>query len=54
MIDSWAWIEYFRGTDAGKKARTHIEGEHAAVVSAVNIAEVFRWFLAHASAPHAE
>jgi predicted nucleic acid-binding protein len=26
LIDSYAWIEYFRGSEAGEKAREYIEG----------------------------
>jgi len=29
VIDSYAWIEYFRGTNAGEQAREYIEGKRA-------------------------
>ncbi len=45
LIDSWAWIEYFRGSKAGERAREFIEGEEDAVISTINLAEVYRWIL---------
>ncbi len=41
LIDSWAWIEYFRGTEMGEKTVPLIEGGDEIVVSALNIAEVY-------------
>ena len=26
VIDSYAWLEYFRGTESGKKIRSYVEG----------------------------
>jgi len=45
LIDSWAWIEYFKGSKVGEKARKYIEGKEKAIISAINIAEVYRWIL---------
>lgn len=45
MIDSWAWVEYFKGSRAGAKARAVIEDEEKAVISTINLAEVYRWVL---------
>ena len=45
LIDSWAWIEYFKGSKAGEKARKYIEGKGKTIISAINIAEVYRWIL---------
>jgi predicted nucleic acid-binding protein len=45
LIDSWAWVEYFKGGKAGGKARKWIEGSEKAVISTINIAEVYRWIL---------
>ena len=45
LIDSWAWIEYFKGSKAGGKVRKYIEGKEKAIISAINIAEVYRWIL---------
>lgn len=46
LIDSWAWIEYWRGGPRSKDAAVFIEGKEEAYVSTTNIAEVYRWFLA--------
>jgi len=47
LIDSWAWIEYFKGTPFGKSARDYIEGGDEIVVSSMNIAEVYRFLIAN-------
>ncbi|MFQ6127433.1 MAG: type II toxin-antitoxin system VapC family toxin [Thermoplasmata archaeon] len=46
LIDSWAWIEYWRRGPKSKDAAKFIEGQQEAYVSTINIAEVYRWFLA--------
>ncbi len=46
LVDSWAWIEYFKGTKAGERAKGIIESsKDVAIVSTINIAEVFHWIL---------
>ncbi len=45
MIDSWAWIEYWRGAPRAKAAAVVIEGDEDAIVSAVNLAEMYHWVL---------
>lgn len=46
LIDSWAWIEYFKGSKLGGEAKKLIEdSEERAIVSAINIAEVYGWIL---------
>ena len=44
VIDSYAWIEFFRGTRAGVKARRYIEEENSATPTIV-IAELSRKLL---------
>ena len=44
VIDSYAWIEYFRGTRAGVKARRYIEEENSATPT-ILIAELSRKLL---------
>jgi predicted nucleic acid-binding protein len=44
VIDSYAWIEYFRGTEAGKKIRPYVEGESAAT-SVLTLAELREKYL---------
>ena len=44
VIDSYAWIEYFRGTESGKKVRSYVEGESAAT-SVLTLAELREKYL---------
>jgi predicted nucleic acid-binding protein len=44
VIDSYAWIEYFRASPAGERAKRPIEGEGSATPSIV-VAEVSRKLL---------
>jgi len=44
VVDSYAWIEYFRGTSAGVKAKRYIEEEDSATPTIV-IAELSRKLL---------
>jgi len=39
LIDSFAWIEYFSGSDAGARARSFIEG-HRGITPTIVIAEL--------------
>ena len=46
LIDSWAWIEYFKGSKSGGQVKEIIEdSDERAVISAVNVAEVYGWIL---------
>ncbi len=45
LIDSSIWIEYWKGTPRGTKARPIIEGDEEKIVSTINVAEVYRYFL---------
>jgi predicted nucleic acid-binding protein len=52
LIDSWAWIEYFKGSAVGEKVKEFIENsQDKVIVSAVNIAEVYNSFLRDYSPP---
>ncbi len=44
IIDSYAWIEYFRASSEGQRAKEHIEGEGSATPTVV-VAEVSRKLL---------
>jgi len=44
VIDSYAWIEYFRGTKAGEKAKELIEKDSAAT-SVITLAELREKYL---------
>ena len=43
LIDSWAWIEYWKGGKLAEQAAEYIEGDEESVVSAINLAEVYLW-----------
>ncbi len=43
LIDSWTWIEYWKGGKLAKVAGAYIEGDEESVVSTVNISEVYFW-----------
>jgi predicted nucleic acid-binding protein len=43
LLDSWTWIEYWKGGKLSKAAAEHIEGDEEAVVSTINISEVYFW-----------
>ncbi|MBO3804316.1 MAG: type II toxin-antitoxin system VapC family toxin [Candidatus Brockarchaeota archaeon] len=45
LIDSWAWVEYWKGSKYSEVASKYIEGEDQAIVSAINLAEVYHWIL---------
>ena len=43
LIDSWAWIEYWKGGKLAEEAASYIDGEEESVVSTINLAEVHLW-----------
>ncbi len=45
LIDSWAWIEYWRGGARAREAAAYIDGDEEALASPINLAEVYYWFL---------
>lgn len=45
LIDSWAWIEYFQGSETGRRVRDFLEDDEGLIVSSINISEVYRWIL---------
>ena len=47
LLDSWAWIEYTRRSPRSEKVRPYIEGDELTITSAINVAEVHRFFLAN-------
>jgi predicted nucleic acid-binding protein len=45
VIDSYAWIEYFEGSEAGKRVKTIIENkENKIFTSLVNVSEIMSIF----------
>lgn len=45
MIDFWAWIEYFQGSETGRRVRDFLEDDEGLIVSSINISKVYRWIL---------
>ena len=45
LVDSWAWIEYFKGTPAAQKAKEIIESNEQMFVSAINVSEIYLFLL---------
>lgn len=41
MIDSFAWVEYFMGTEKGKKVREIVESDEILYTSPVILAEIY-------------
>jgi predicted nucleic acid-binding protein len=54
LIDSWAWIEYWRGGPSSAKAAEYIEGSDMALASTINLTETFFWVLDHYGEKKAE
>ncbi len=44
VIDSYAWVEYFRGTSSGSLVRSYVEGDRAAT-STLTLAELREKYL---------
>jgi len=47
LVGSWAWIEYWSGAPHADQAGSYIEGEEEAIVSTINLAEIYHWVLLH-------
>ena len=45
-FDSWAWVEYFRGSEAGRKVKDILEGEEVLFTPSVCLAELKAKYLA--------
>lgn len=45
LIDSWAWIEYFKGTSFGEKAKEIIESGKQLLLSTINVSEIYLFLL---------
>lgn len=54
LIDSWSWIEYWRGGPHSARAAEHIEGSDMALASTVNLTETYFWVLRHYGEKKAE
>lgn len=45
LIDSWTWIEYWKGGPYSTRSTRYIEGSEEAVVSTINLSEVYFWVM---------
>ncbi len=46
LVDSYAWIEYFKGSESGLFVKKVLEDvSETVIVSAINIGEVYSWVL---------
>ncbi len=45
LIDSWAWIEYFKGSKLGEIVKSYVHDDQEIIVSTINLAEIYRWIL---------
>jgi len=45
LVDSWAWVEYWSGGSHADQVGLYIEGKENAVVSTINLAEIYHWIL---------
>jgi predicted nucleic acid-binding protein len=54
LLDTCAWIEYFKGTEIGAKTQKLIEGPDRIIISTIVVAEFYRFSLANYTADEAE
>ena len=54
LLDSWTWIEYFKGSEKGRHAEKYMKGGEQIIISTINVAEVFRYTLSTLSLREAE
>lgn len=47
LVDSCAWIEYFKGSKSGEKIRKYIDSDVEILSSVINLAEIYRYMLAY-------
>ncbi len=47
LLDSWCWIEYFNGTNIGKKITEYVDSDRNLFISVINLAEVYKWGLSN-------
>lgn len=43
LIDSWAWIEFYAGSEAGEKVKAYVMDEDQdIIISTINLAEIYQ------------
>ena len=45
LVDSWAWIEYFKGSSFGIKAKEIIERGDKLLLATINVSEIYHFLL---------
>jgi len=45
LVDSWAWIEYLKGSLAGEKAKKIIENNNRLLIATINVSEIYKFLL---------
>ena len=45
LVDSWAWIEYFKGSQLATKAKEIIESSQKILLSTINASEIYHFLL---------
>ncbi|TLZ70917.1 MAG: type II toxin-antitoxin system VapC family toxin [Methanobacteriota archaeon] len=51
VFDSWAWIEFFRGSRAGQAVKDMVEGQDILFTPAICLAEIKAKYLSEAKDP---
>lgn len=43
LIDSWAWIEFYAGSEAGEKVKVYVmDDDQDVIISTINLAEIYQ------------
>ncbi len=45
LVDSWAWIEYFKGSHPATQAKEIIESNQKILLSTINVSEIYLFLL---------
>jgi len=53
-VDSWAWIEYFKGSRTGERARQYIESNEPIITTPLTLFEVYHAILRDANEEQAD
>ncbi|MBI5389511.1 type II toxin-antitoxin system VapC family toxin [Candidatus Woesearchaeota archaeon] len=54
LLDSWAWVEYFKDGAYAETISGYVEGEEEIIISSITVAEVLRYLLQFESKEMAE
>ena len=45
LLDSWAWIEYIKGSKFGNEVNRYVDSEEEIIISSINISEIYKKLL---------